>query len=341
MLGQGPQDEDLPPGDDSFDPNNFFYHGYGQFGNGPPPPPIPFDFELLHSMGWNAWPNQPVQGNQLNPADEVAPPLVPMQPENPLIQDAVAPVPVIAPAAPGVFLAIEEIIQAQGFQVEVELGNHEEEEVIIVDGLSEFDEEILIAPAPLVPPQVEVNIPHIQHPENFLVAEVLLEDLIPFDQLELQPHPQPQKHQDLNLQLGFVDTFIPLVDPREHLTFDSMGKDPSAVAVRCWAKHFSPIDRSKPTVSIPTEWMDFFSLLLLKPRSFEWAKEFLESPAWAAFSNFTKGNAYSFSLPSSSPSVIISYYSCSDPLSSPALIQIPWKRMSFRMSRNLRNLLLA
>jgi len=29
MLGQDAQDEDFPPGDDDFDPNQFFYHGFG------------------------------------------------------------------------------------------------------------------------------------------------------------------------------------------------------------------------------------------------------------------------------------------------------------------------
>lgn len=56
MLGQGPQDEDLPPDDDDFDPNAFLYHGFGQFGQGPPPPPpnppAPFILEHLQAMGW-------------------------------------------------------------------------------------------------------------------------------------------------------------------------------------------------------------------------------------------------------------------------------------------------
>lgn len=59
--------------------------------------------------------------------------------------------------------------------------------------------------------------------------------------------------------------------------------------------------------------MDFFSLLLLKPRSFEWAKDFLASPAWTALSKFSNGNYYPFSLPNSSPSVTISDYSCTEP----------------------------
>lgn len=59
--------------------------------------------------------------------------------------------------------------------------------------------------------------------------------------------------------------------------------------------------------------MDFFSLLLLKPGTFEWAKDFLTSISWAALTNLSNGNSYSFSLPKSSSSVVISDYSCTDP----------------------------
>lgn len=59
--------------------------------------------------------------------------------------------------------------------------------------------------------------------------------------------------------------------------------------------------------------MDFFSLLLLKPGSFQWAKNFLNSPTWDAISKLSNGHSFSFSLPASSPSVRITNYSCSDP----------------------------
>lgn len=116
----------------------------------------------------------------------------------------------------------------------------------------------------------------------------------------------------MNIHLGFVETFIPLVDPMQ-VAASSKSKGPSAAAIRCWAKHFSPIDRTKPTVTIPTEWMDFFSLLLLKPGSFEWAQDFLKSAAWASISSHANGNSYSFSLPKKPSSVTISEYSCYDP----------------------------
>jgi hypothetical protein len=41
ILGNGAQDEDFPPDDVDFDPNDFHYHGFGLPGNGPPPPSPP------------------------------------------------------------------------------------------------------------------------------------------------------------------------------------------------------------------------------------------------------------------------------------------------------------
>lgn len=41
MLGGAPADEDFPPRDEDFNPHNFFYHGFGQMGQGQGPPPAP------------------------------------------------------------------------------------------------------------------------------------------------------------------------------------------------------------------------------------------------------------------------------------------------------------
>lgn len=51
MLGSAAQDEDLPPGDDDFDPNNFFYYGFGQFGQGPPH----HQMTHLHLSSWSIY----------------------------------------------------------------------------------------------------------------------------------------------------------------------------------------------------------------------------------------------------------------------------------------------
>lgn len=59
MIGNAAQDEDFPPDNGDFDPNNFHFHGFGQPGNGPPPPPPandqqppPPDMEHLQALGW-------------------------------------------------------------------------------------------------------------------------------------------------------------------------------------------------------------------------------------------------------------------------------------------------
>lgn len=58
--------------------------------------------------------------------------------------------------------------------------------------------------------------------------------------------------------------------------------------------------------------MDFFTTMLLKDSSNEWATQFLKSQAWTHLSNSSSGNCYNFSLPKSKPSVIISKLCCSD-----------------------------
>lgn len=43
---------------------------------------------------------------------------------------------------------------------------------------------------------------------------------------------------------------------------------PSPTTLRMWSKFFSPADSSMPTMSIPANWMDFFTMMLLKDSSF-------------------------------------------------------------------------
>jgi hypothetical protein len=85
---------------------------------------------------------------------------------------------------------VEEIVQAQGPEViAVDNGNIAEEQVLAMDDVTDSNEDI--PPPPLVPPVVQVNIPFVQNPQNFLVDEVPLEDLIPFDDPIPQPRAQP------------------------------------------------------------------------------------------------------------------------------------------------------
>jgi hypothetical protein len=71
-----------------------------------------------------------------------------------------------------------------------------------------------------------------------------------------------------HLQVGLVKTFTPPVDP-SFLQQASTASRPSPMAIRCWAKYFASVDRSLPTVTIPTPWVDFFTLLMLKQGSYD------------------------------------------------------------------------
>jgi hypothetical protein len=315
MIGGAAQDEDLPPGDDDFNPNAFFYHGFGQFGQGPPPPPedppAPFILENLQAMGWGAWPHQAVQdldGNlhqQLN--EEIPPPLVPLQPQQ-VIGNEPAPVNVQQIVLP----PVEEVIQVLNADLVDGPPPLVEGQVLAMDDNTDEDDDFQQPPLPIPPVPVQIpNFPDLQHMPPLQVEEVPLQDLVAFD--DLQPQFDLQQQNDIfdlgNIQLGFVETFVPPVDPVLALPSQS----PSAAAVRCWANHFSLVDRSLPTVTIPTQWVDFFTLLLLKPGSFEWAQSFLQSPAWTALNQLFKGNSLDFTLPNSPPSVVISEFSCTDP----------------------------
>lgn len=52
--------------------------------------------------------------------------------------------------------------------------------------------------------------------------------------------------------------------------------------------------------------MNFFTLLLLQPSTFDWAKTFLTSPAWTLFNHNVPGNINLFSLPLSCPTALFS-----------------------------------
>lgn len=87
---------------------------------------------------------------------------------------------------------------------------------------------------------------------------------------------------------------------------------PSPMAIRCWAKFFANVDANSPTMTVPSEWVNFFTLLMLKQGSYDWAKDFLTSDAWSILQNYSGNtNSFTFSLPPKKPSVVISDISCS------------------------------
>jgi len=97
MLGAQPQDEDFPPDDpDDVDPNNFDFFGFGQPSHGPAPPNYPNQpFGPLNAnlgnQAWAPWndiagpdaahPVAPEQVAPIQPIEEEASVLIPLQPE--------------------------------------------------------------------------------------------------------------------------------------------------------------------------------------------------------------------------------------------------------------------
>jgi len=89
-------------------------------------------------MGWNAWPHQPVQGQNLGQGlnlgqEEVAPPLIPMNPpkDQPTQDQQVAVLP-----------AVEEVLQAQGPDNAVIEDDHvAEEQVLAMDDITDSDDD--------------------------------------------------------------------------------------------------------------------------------------------------------------------------------------------------------
>ena len=53
-------------------------------------------------------------------------------------------------------------------------------------------------------------------------------------------------------------------------------------------------------------------MLLLKQTSFDWAREFLQSPAWKFISEATQQSGYSFSLPKTRPSFSLTELTCDE-----------------------------
>lgn len=164
MLGAAPQDEDFPPDDDDFNPNNFFYHGYGQLGQGgplaPAPQPAQPDPIFLNALGWGVWPNQQYQQAQQD-LDEQAPNLIPMQQEPIQVQDQIE-------DSGGVIQAAVEIDD-----------NHllDEGRVLALDDITDSDDDL---PPPLIDDEAQLPIfPNLQDiPQFQAVEDVQVEDLL-------------------------------------------------------------------------------------------------------------------------------------------------------------------
>jgi hypothetical protein len=154
---------------------------------------------------------------------------------------------------------------------------------------------------------------HLENRDNGLeipqVAQQHLNDVDQLEQNQLMQQPQqveqapiPNHFNPDQIHLGFVQTFSPpIMKVANNIALGSIsdkhvglskGKEilelnadstssssPSPMVIRCWAKFFANMDDNLPTVTIPAEWVNFFTLLMLKQGSYDWAKDFLTSEA--------------------------------------------------------------
>lgn len=100
------------------------------------------------------------------------------------------------------------------------------------------------------------------------------------------------KEQQLNqhLHIGMV--------PRS--VFIDWERKRTAEGTRIWAKLFSPGNLACLQVSIPVEWSNFFTILLMSPDKYAWAKEFLSLKALTHLKGMN--GHIDFSLPKCCPS---------------------------------------
>lgn len=71
---------------------------------------------------------------------------------------------------------------------------------------------------------------------------------------------------------------------------------------RLWAKFFSQVGCPEVTVQIPRDWVPFFLVSLLSPKSLDWAKSFMGSTAWKAMISCSDlSSSLTFALPNAWP----------------------------------------
>lgn len=83
-----------------------------------------------------------------------------------------------------------------------------------------------------------------------------------------------------HLQVGMVLTHV-----NQAQVFQEWDRAKSAEATRLWAQFFYQNIPGTLSISIPELWANFFTVMLLSPIHFNWAREFLASKAFQHFQN--------------------------------------------------------
>jgi hypothetical protein len=118
-------------------------------------------------------------------------------------------------------------------------------------------------------------------PLQLILDEIQEHDLMDAPDFNLAAVDQNENNLE---QLGFVELLQPAHDPvfmqrqfsANYSTFPAFKSNPEAI--RLWANFLAPVARAS-SVQIPKAWADFFTMMLLSPGAFQWAKQFVTSPA--------------------------------------------------------------
>lgn len=93
------------------------------------------------------------------------------------------------------------------------------------------------------------------------------------DEQDAQPDQHGPENENIELNVGMVLVNYDGPDP----AYADWERKQAAEATRVWASFFSPGNPNYIQVGIPTEWANFFTVMLMSLEKFYWAKEFLSS----------------------------------------------------------------
>jgi len=130
--------------------------------------------------------------------------------------------------------------------------------------------------------QAADNLENADQMDDEIPGEVLDEGFfMEEEQVQENMHPVADNHvevfiPDFHIQLGFVEIQGLDFDP-VYLERISQIKHNSE-ALSLWARFFAPGASHSP-VSIPKNWANFFTAMLINPKSFLWAKQLISSSA--------------------------------------------------------------
>jgi hypothetical protein len=307
LGGLGP-DEDIPPGPDDLQPKFFDIFGFGQPGHGPafhlqPQQQQPGPAQDLQGGGWGLWPQG--QNDQAHQDAEIVQAIPEAQPLNfdlnqPLeqVDDDLG--------------VVENILGL--FQPPQQPSEPMDEDIIVASSDSEGGAKNV--PIQMAAEQQEVNvfIPMDNGaPLQLIPDEIQEHELMDAPDFNVAVVDQMENNFE---QLGFVELLQPAHDPvfMQRLFSANFPSSPAfkinPEATRLWANFLAPVAGAS-SVQIPKVWADFFTMMLLRPRSFQWAKQFVTSSALEHLAG-TSSSSVPFCLPQAVPDA--GFFLCSNNL---------------------------